>query len=428
MRLADALRAVSERAAGVPGLATTLDVGTERSTPFAVLEYISGDALDVYLRHSPPLALADVHRLLGAIAQIIDTAWERGISHGALHPRDIFVGATVGQVTITGFGVSQALETVGAKAPVRLPYSAPERAAGGEWARKADIYALAAIARDITGRSVGAELPKTWTKAIDRAMAEDPSARFDSAKAFVDALTSVTAQAGVVASVTPPPRRPVIAEPEPSHDRMREQPAVAPLDRPFLHAQEIPAVGRPAIERFPWAATTAVGIAGVALGLVGGYYWGASRAERETAPVAAASASETPAPTPTVAPPPAVAPTPTPEPQATTAPVEPPAPERASAAPAPRARERRDAPATRGSLLVDSRPQKASVIIDGRAVGQTMLVVPELSPGMHSVLIQLKGHRPVQSRVSIVAGEQTKLAVSLERLAVMLDDSPRKFR
>jgi hypothetical protein len=77
---------------------------------------------------------------------------------------------------------------------------------------------------------------------------------------------------------------------------------------------------------------------------------------------------------------------------------------------------------------VDSRPRDASVMMDGRAAGHTPLLIQELSPGLHSVLIQLKGHRPVPSKVAIVAGEQTKLAVSLERLSVMLEPLPRKFR
>ena len=60
--------------------------------------------------------------------------------------------------------------------------------------------------------------------------------------------------------------------------------------------------------------------------------------------------------------------------------------------------------------------------------GKRRCRIEELSPGMHSVLIQLKGHRPVRSKVAIVAGEQTKLAVSLERLAVMPESLPRKSR
>jgi hypothetical protein len=38
-----------------------------------------------------------------------------------------------------------------------------------------------------------------------------------------------------------------------------------------------------------------------------------------------------------------------------------------------------------------------------------------MSPGDHRVLIELTGHRRVTSTVKVVAGEQTRLAVSLEQ-------------
>ena len=428
-RLAEALRAIASRAAGVPGLVTTVDCGTERGTAFLALEYLSGDALDVYLRQSAPLAVADVHRLLTAIARTIDAAWEQGVSHGALHPRDIFVGANPGQVTITGFGVAQALENVGARTPVRLPYSAPERIAGAEWDRRADVYALGAIAREVTGRSAAVDPPVAWKQAIARAMAEDPAARFDRASAFAEALTpeaepiAVRPPAGMASSVSTPARMELDAPA--AIDRMRQDPAairVPVIDMPAPavelarpHRYETGPVVPALPERFPWAATAAIGAAGVALGLVGGYYWGAAAARRAAPPVVVAAV---PDPQIAVAEPPAAIVPPETRPAEQTPPP-PPATGRA---------ERHVPAPTRGSLFVDSRPQNASVVMDGRTVGQTPLLIQELSPGKHSVLIQLKGHRPVPSKVAIVAGEQTKLAVSLERLAVVLESLPRKFR
>ena len=427
-RLADALRSMGARGAGVPGLVTTIDCGTERGTAFLALEYLSGDALDVYLRQSAPLPLADVQRILAGIARTIDAAWEQGVSHGALHPRDIFMSGNPGQVTITGFGVAQALETVGARTPVRLPYSAPERIAGAEWDRRADIYALGAIAREMTGRSATAELPASWKKALARAMAEDSGARFDRAIEFAEALTTVPvpAQPAVVMAQSVASRAPMELDAPAPLDRMREEPAAsrvpvidmpaAFVDRPRSHRQEIDAIVPPLPDRFPWAATTAIGVAGVALGLVGGYYWGAAHGRRAAAPPPAVAVVPEER-TPVAEPPPASTSA------ETTAAENLPPP-----APVKRPAQRQTPAPTRGSLYVDSRPQKASVIMDGRAAGQTPLLIEELSPGKHSVLIQLKGHRPVPSKVAIVAGEQTKLAVSLERLAAIPESLPRKSR
>ena len=425
-RLAEGLRAIAARAAGVPGLVTTVDCGIERGTAFVVLEYLTGDALDAHLRQSTPPGLADVQRLLTAIARTIDAAWAQGVSHGAMHPRDIFLGGSLSQVTITGFGLAQALEEVGARTPVRLPYSAPERIAGAEWDLRADIYALGAIAREMTGRSAAGELPAAWKKAIARAMAEDPAVRFDRATDFAEALTPVRVASEPAAVTAPSVASPAARKLETpaALDRMREELAarsvpvldipVALVELPRSHHPATAAVVPALPDRFPWAATAAIGAAGVALGLVGGYYWGAARAHRAAAPVVAATPE---ARTPVVEPPAASTPPETGAAESATPP-----------APASRRAERPAPAPSRGSLLVDSRPQRASVIMDGKAAGQTPLLIEELSPGMHSVLIQLKGHRPVPSKVAIVAGEQTKLAVSLERLAVVLESLPRKSR
>jgi hypothetical protein len=209
-------------------------------------------------------------------------------------------------------------------------------------------------------------------------------------------------------------------------DRMREEPQAtpvpaldlpaAPVELPRSSRQDMAAAVPPLPDRFPWAATAAIGAAGVALGLVGGYYWGAARSQRAQAA----------APVVTVTP---EARTPVAEPPAAGTPAETRAAEDAPRpGPANRRAERPVPTPSRGSLLVDSRPQKASVIMDGRPVGETPLTIEELSPGMHSVLIQLKGHRSRPAKVAIVAGEQTKLAVSLERLSVMLESLPRKSR
>ena len=70
--------------------------------------------------------------------------------------------------------------------------------------------------------------------------------------------------------------------------------------------------------------------------------------------------------------------------------------------------------AATGSLTVDSRPKGAQVTIDGRAIGATPLTAPGLAPGVHSVRVELAGHKPVTTTVSVKAGETAKLAVTLE--------------
>jgi PEGA domain-containing protein len=67
-----------------------------------------------------------------------------------------------------------------------------------------------------------------------------------------------------------------------------------------------------------------------------------------------------------------------------------------------------------GSIFVDSRPQKARVIIDGRFVGLTPLRVPEVRLGVHSVRMEMAGYQPFLTTVGIRAGQQEQVTGALE--------------
>jgi len=71
--------------------------------------------------------------------------------------------------------------------------------------------------------------------------------------------------------------------------------------------------------------------------------------------------------------------------------------------------------ATTGAIYAETRPRGARVFVDGREVGTTPLVVPELRPGPHLVRFELAGHAPSSSSVVVKAGERARIAVSLVR-------------
>jgi hypothetical protein len=69
-----------------------------------------------------------------------------------------------------------------------------------------------------------------------------------------------------------------------------------------------------------------------------------------------------------------------------------------------------------GSIYVDSRPRGAAVTIDGRAVGVTPVRVPDVRIGSRIVRLELPDHRIWSSTATVVAGQESRVTGSLERI------------
>jgi hypothetical protein len=69
-----------------------------------------------------------------------------------------------------------------------------------------------------------------------------------------------------------------------------------------------------------------------------------------------------------------------------------------------------------GSVFVDSRPQGARIVIDGRMVGTTPARIPEVTIGSHVVRLELAEHRAWTVATRVAAGEETRVTGSLERI------------
>lgn len=71
-------------------------------------------------------------------------------------------------------------------------------------------------------------------------------------------------------------------------------------------------------------------------------------------------------------------------------------------------------PAGAGGLVVESRPAGARVVLDGKPVGTTPLVLADVGAGPHQVRLEREGYRPWVTTTRVVAGERTRVAASLE--------------
>jgi hypothetical protein len=275
--LADALSRATESSLFHPSIVEPIASGVEGTVAYRAEEYVAAESLDVAMRHYAPAPIEKALPFITQLAGAIDFARAAGVGHGGLHPRDIFV--TPDEARATGFGVVEALEHVGIRAPIRRPYSAPERIEGGAWGTPADVFSLAAITFELltarrpagTGAQAGA-LPEGERSAalhavLARAMDDDPARRYGTGLAFAGALESAargepessgvalvaatTAAPSVVAAARPappppPPLPPPAPEPEPEADP--EVHADAPLESPFTLSLDTPRAGSAARE------------------------------------------------------------------------------------------------------------------------------------------------------------------------------------
>ena len=238
--LADELGRAADAGLFHPSIVEPVAAGIEGTVAYRAEEYVAAESLDVAMRHYAPATMEKALPFVTQLASAIDFARAAGVGHGALHPRDIFV--TPDEARATGFGVVDALDRLGLRAPVRRPYSPPERIAGQPWGTPADVFSLGVIAYELlTGRrpsGLGEDMGRmestsgtTLDRADDvravlaRAMHADPSKRYSTAQAFSTALseasgvseTSVPVAPRIVTSVPPPEETDLrIVPPEPA--------------------------------------------------------------------------------------------------------------------------------------------------------------------------------------------------------------------
>jgi hypothetical protein len=222
-----------------PAIAVPLATGISGVSAFLAQDYVAADSLDLAVREYGPAPPSNALRVAAQLAGALDYAAAVQITHGALHPRDVLLSSD--DTRLTGLGVARALERIGVVAPVRRPYSAPERIGGGEWDRRADVFSLAALMHELMwGRRVSglgsraverlAEIPGADLPALQavfaRALAENPGDRFATALEFAEALQAACPDIAIAPEPAPPAKHRPTREEEPRLP-LDEQPEAA---------------------------------------------------------------------------------------------------------------------------------------------------------------------------------------------------------
>jgi len=211
-----------------PGLVRVLQVAAlEPDTPFLVMELLEGRSLEALRRgRGGKLPVDEALRYTVAILDVLEHTHARGVIHRDLKPSNVFVTAE-SEVKVLDFGIAaedapESAEPTFASTTRGLlgtpAYMAPEQARG-RWElvdQRSDLWAVAAIffalvsgecvhvagtenerlglAMSRPARSIASLLPRldpALVRVINRALAYDPAARFQTASEFRRALSGL---------------------------------------------------------------------------------------------------------------------------------------------------------------------------------------------------------------------------------------------
>ena len=65
--------------------------------------------------------------------------------------------------------------------------------------------------------------------------------------------------------------------------------------------------------------------------------------------------------------------------------------------------------------MVDSRPAGARVFVDGKMAGTTPMLLDDVTPGDHTVRLELDGFNSWTATSKVAGGERTRVSGSLEQ-------------
>lgn len=238
------------------------DFGDYNGAPYLVMEFVAGGTLKKYTGQRMPWQKAAA--LLIPIAGALDYAHQKGVIHRDVKPANILFNEA-DQPMLSDFGIAHLLEE-GSEGTLTTPgvgigtpeYMAPEQGMGLAIDGRADVYSLGIVFYElITGRKpytadtpmaivykhltdplppptkYAPDLPEAVEKFIFKALAKQPEDRFESMRAFAEALSALAANPSPAVSVT-------MTEVGPQPPEKLQMPAARPYEETFAVAAETP--------------------------------------------------------------------------------------------------------------------------------------------------------------------------------------------
>ena len=223
-----------------PGIVVVHDVGQDAGTGelYIAMEHLEGSTLAETLRPGIALPWREALRLTGRIAEALHYAHARAVVHRDVKPANVMVLPS-GEPKLMDFGIAKTesvrVKLTAAGQSIGTPlYASPEQLLGHPVDGRSDVFSLAAIAyllltgydafsaenlAGVVTRVVGSDpapasslapgLPPDVDRVVARALAKDPSQRYQAAAAFADDIAGLLAGA---ASRRPPAPSPFGSE------------------------------------------------------------------------------------------------------------------------------------------------------------------------------------------------------------------------
>lgn len=127
-----------------PGIITVYDVVDHDGRPWIIMKVIDGPSLADHLRDEGPLPVHTAAEIGIRVIEALDAAHQHGVLHRDVKPSNIMLDR--GQVVLTDFGIATidgaTVLTVTGQLVGAPEYIAPERIAGQEASRAADLWAV----------------------------------------------------------------------------------------------------------------------------------------------------------------------------------------------------------------------------------------------------------------------------------------------
>ena len=201
-----------------PNIVSVYDTGDTDGEHYFVMELIQGETLGDLLVREGPLAPERASRIAAGIAEALQAAHDQGLIHRDVKPGNVMLTAA-GDVKVMDFGIARAAtdDTLTQTGLIlgTASYLSPEQSRGDPVDHRSDIYSLGCVAYEmLAGRppfsadtplsvaykhvndeprppsSANPSIPPEMETVVMRALAKDPDARFPTANAFRQAITS----------------------------------------------------------------------------------------------------------------------------------------------------------------------------------------------------------------------------------------------